>query len=128
MNSSTRMAIWAGVVMLTAFLANAHHGWIEFDATREITLTGTATDFHFANPHCVIEFDATTDGKGAPQKWQAEFSSPGPMAKKGWTASSVEPGDAVTISGHPARNGVHAVHATRIRLANGKEFKIEDGR
>ena len=117
----------ATILVLLPVLALAHHGWLDFDGSKEISLTGIVADFHFVNPHCVIEFDVMDD-KGIVQKWQAEFSSPGPMAKKGWTAALLQPGDKVVISGHPGRNNVRAVHATKIRWPNGQEFQIEEGR
>jgi len=119
--------LFAITASVTPALVEAHHGWSEFDATREVALTGIVTDFHFVNPHCVVEFDVKDD-KGMVRHWQGEFSSPGPMVRKGWTAASLEPGDKVAISGHPAKNDVRAVHVTWIRLSDGHEFKIEDGR
>lgn len=103
--------------------ARGHHGWAEFDEKAEITLEGTVTDFHFVNPHCVVEFDVK-DEKGRIQKWQGEFSNPGVLSRKGWNAASLEAGDKLTITGHPARNGVLAVHVTRILSANG-DVKLE---
>jgi len=125
-------ALWAfvavsGGLLLTAHPAAAHHGWAEFDSTREITLEGTVTDFHFVNPHCVVEFDVE-DIKGRVRKWQGEFSSPGPLTRKGLTAASFQPGDRLTITGFPAKNDAPAIHATRIRFSNGQEINVDAGR
>jgi len=103
--------------------ARAHHGWAEFDEKAEVTLQGTVTDFHFVNPHCVVEFQIK-DEKGQIQKWQGEFSSPGVLSRRGWNAASLETGDKITITGHPAHNGVLALHVTRIRSSNG-DIKLE---
>jgi hypothetical protein len=107
--------------------AEAHHGWSEFDANREVTFEVTVTDFHFVNPHCVVEFDVK-DEKGQVHKWQGEFSNPGHLARQGWTAASLEAGDKLTISGNPAKNNAPAIHVARIRLPNGQEFKVDGGR
>lgn len=120
------VAIWAGIFLL-AHTAQAHHGWAEFELNREVTMEGSVTDFHFVNPHCVVEFDVMDD-KGLVHKWQGEFSSPGQMVRKGWTAASLQPGDRITITGNPAKNEIPAVHVTRIRLSNGQEFKVDTGR
>lgn len=125
--SNAWLAAALSAISLLPSLLWAHHGWAEFDETKEISLKGTVTDFHFVNPHCVIEFDVGGE-KGVVVSWQAEFSSPGPMARMGWTAATLQPGDKVSISGHPARTGAHAVHATKIRLPNGQEFKVSGGR
>ena len=101
----------------------AHHGWQEFDEKAEVTVTGTVTDFHYVNPHCVVEFDVKDD-KGHIQKWQGEFSNPGVLSRRGWNAAYLEAGDKLTITGHPAKNGVPALHVTRILSATG-EVKLE---
>jgi hypothetical protein len=119
--------VWLAVAWCVVHPLWAHHGWAEFDETKEISLKATVTNFHFVNPHCVIEFEVIGE-KAVIENWQAEFSSPAPMARKGWTAATLQPGDKISISGHPARTGVRAVHAIRIRLPNGQEFKVSDGR
>ena len=103
--------------------AKAHHGWAEFDEKAEVTFEGIVTDFHFVNPHCVVEF-RVKDEKGQIQKWQGEFSSPGVLSRKGWNAASLETGDKIKITGHPAHNGVLALHVTTIRMSTG-EIKLE---
>jgi hypothetical protein len=117
---------WLAMFLLPVFVW-AHHGWAEFDETKEISLSGTVSDFHFVNPHCVIEFDVAGE-KGGTVSWQGEFSSPRPMALKGWTAATLQPGDKISISGHPARSNARAIHATKIRLPNGREFNLSDGK
>ena len=84
------------LTVLAAFLllphaAEAHHGWLEFDPNHEVTFDGTVTDFHFTNPHCVVEF-AVKDEKGQVHKWQGEFSNPAQLSRKGWTAASLQAG------------------------------------
>ena len=113
--------------LLMPHSAQAHHGWLEFDSNREVTFEGTVKDFHFVNPHCVVEFDVK-DERGQVHGWQGEFSNPGQMARQGWTATSLNAGDSITIAGNPAKNNAPAIHVTRIRLANGREFKINDGK
>src|ERR1700736_999096 len=89
--------------------AAAHHGWAEFDEKAEVTYEATVTDFHYTNPHCVVEFNVK-DEQGQIHKWQGEFSNKGVLTRRGWTAASLQPGDKLTITGHPARNNVAALH------------------
>ena len=112
----------AGLLLLPGSV-KAHHGWQEFDEKSDVTMEGTVTDFHYVNPHCVVEFDVK-DEKGRIQKWQGEFSNPGVLSRRGWNAASLEAGDKLRITGNPARNGVPALHVTRILSANG-EVKLE---
>lgn len=123
-----RMTLLSFVPLVAGLLlmpgpAEGHHGWAEFDEKAEVTLEGTVTDFHYVNPHCVVEFDVKSE-TGQVQKWQGEFSNPGVLSRKGWNAASLEAGDKLTITGHPARNGVLALHVTRIRLGDG-ELKLD---
>jgi hypothetical protein len=121
-----RRVIIASLNLAFAFSAQAHHGWAEFDSNSEVTLQGIVTDFHFTNPHCVVDFDVK-DEKGQVRHWEGEFASPPELSRKGWTAASLQSGDKLTIAGHPAKNGVPAIHVTSIRLANGKELKLYNG-
>ncbi len=107
-------------------IAEAHHGWAEFNESAEVTLQGTVKEFHFTNPHCVVEFDVKDD-KGHIRKWQGEFASPPELARKGWTAATLQPGEKMSITGHPSKDGGPALHVTGIRLANGQQLKIAYG-
>ena len=122
-NTLNLLALAAGLLLLPA-AAGAHHGYAAFDTTAEITLKGTVTDFHFVNPHCVIEFDVKDD-KGQVQNWKAELTSANHLAPKGWTESSVQASDELAITGYRAKNGALSLWVTKIHLANGQELKID---
>ena len=125
MKSKIRSVMLACLVLLTGVAAEAHHGWAEFDSGSQITLEGTVVDFHFTNPHCVVEFKVV-DEKGQARQWQGEFGSPVELSRKGWTAATLQPGMKLTIGGHPAKNGSPAVHVTSIRLPDGKALPVPD--
>jgi Family of unknown function (DUF6152) len=123
MRSVSFLGVSFAVTLLLANSAWGHHGWLEFDERAEITLEGTVTDFHYVNPHCVVEF-VVKDEKGQVRKWQGEFSSPGVLSRKGWNAASLQAGDKLAITGHPANNGSPALHVSKIRTVAG-EIKLE---
>ncbi len=114
------------LLFLLAGPAGAHHGLAAFDTTAPVTFHGTVTDFHFVNPHCVVEFDVKDD-QGRVRNWKAELTSANHLAPKGWTESSVQPGDQITITGFRAKNGAASLWATKVVLANGEELKINGG-
>lgn len=122
----TIFALSAAFVALPR-VAQAHHGWADFDSTTEVSVKGTVIDFHFVNPHCVVELEVM-DEKGVARKWQGEFASPAELARYRWTAASLEAGDRITVTGHAAKNGSRAIHVLGIRLANGQELKLYNGR
>ena len=116
------------VFVLAVNLAHAHHGWAAFtsDPASLVSLKGTVKEFHFVNPHSVIEL-AVKDGKGQIEIWEGELTSNTNLAPRGWTAISIEDRQEITMTGYPARNGAHAMRVTRIVLANGSELKIGGG-
>jgi len=121
----TILALAAGSLWIPGS-ALGHHGWAAFESEVQVTFKGTVTDFHFVNPHSVVEFlvkDDTKDGKGQVHKWEGEMTSPSHLVPRGWTAASLEAGDEVTITGYRAKNGTASMRVTRIVLSNGKEFK-----
>src|SRR5260370_31829450 len=111
-------------LLALSVLAQAHHGWAEFDEKTEVTYQGTITAFYFVNPHCVVEFDVR-DEKGQMRKWQGEFGNPGELKRKGWTAAMLETGEKLTITGHPSRNAAPAIHATTSVLSDRRQLKLD---
>lgn len=114
----------AGCLLIPASL-QAHHGWAAFDPDSSVTLSGTVADFHFVNPHCVVEFDVKDD-KGQTEKWEGELTSAVRLKPKGWTATTLEAGAEVSITGYRSRNGSKVVRITKI-VSNGKDLTIEMG-
>jgi len=117
------VASLAAALLALAPAAAAHHGYAAFDTTKVVTLKGTVTDFHFVNPHCIIEFDVTGD-KGQVQNWKAEMTSPIHLIHRGWSESTLQAGDQVTITGFPAKNGAPSIWTTKVVLPDGRELKI----
>jgi hypothetical protein len=83
----------------------AHHGDAAFDTTaKKITIKGTVTAWIWANPHCLLQFDALDDS-GQVAHWVAETTAPPSLINRGWTSKSFKPGDQVTITLLPVKNG-----------------------
>jgi Family of unknown function (DUF6152) len=112
------------LMFVIAIAALGHHGYAAFDTSAEVTLKGKVTDFHFTNPHCVIEIDAK-DEKGEVRNWKAELTSANHLAPNGWSESTIQSGDELAITGFRAKNGAASLWVTKIRLANGKELNID---
>ena len=125
MRSGVRFVLLTCFLTLTSVVAEAHHGWAEFDSAARVTMEGTVVDFHFTNPHCVVEFKVR-DEKGQTHQWQGEFASPIELSRKGWTAATLQPGTKLTVGGHPAKSGAPAIHVTSIRLADGKVLPVPE--
>jgi hypothetical protein len=105
----------------------AHHGNVAYDLAKPITLKGTVTEFAWSNPHVQIYFDVIGD-KGNLVHWASETVSPGMLTRSGWTKDELKPGDEITITLGPAKNGSPVGYALKIVLANGKELILGQGR
>jgi len=126
MNNTLATLLAAASLVVNPGSAYGHHGFAEFDTKTVATLKGTVTDFHFVNPHSIVEFDVKDD-KGQVRSWKGELTSPLHLAPLGWTASSLEAGDEITISGFRAKNGAPSLWVTKLVLASGQELKIGSG-
>ena len=70
--------------------ATAHHSFASFDRTKQVTLTGTVTEFQWTNPHAWIQV-AVTDDQGRETEWGIECGSPNMMARTGWKSTTLKP-------------------------------------
>ncbi len=100
----------------------AHHGAAAFDTTKKITLKATVTEWFWANPHCFLKFDAKDD-KGNVVHWAVEASNPADMVNLGWAKDSFKPGDEVTVTFEPVKNGAPVGRIEQVVLANGQVLK-----
>jgi hypothetical protein len=117
---STVLAVLGALEVLPA-PAFAHHGMATYDFQRQVTLKATVTKFTFVNPH-VLLYVAVKDGNGKVVEWVAEAGSPNMMRRGGWNRSSVKPGEQITITGHPAKNGSPTMRFIKVILPNGQEL------
>jgi hypothetical protein len=102
----------AVVVLLAAMAgaaapASAHHSFAMYEPTKTLTLKGTVKTFQWTNPHVVIWILVQPEGGGAPQEWSIETTSPGVLTRDGWTRQSIKPGDRVSVTFSPLRDGSH---------------------
>jgi hypothetical protein len=98
--------------------ALAHHSTAIYDETREVTLTGTVTEFRLTNPHIQILFDVKDD-QGNVVGWSSIGDNPVNLRRKGWNRNTIKPNDQITITGYPAREGRPLMTTNKI-VVNGK--------
>ena len=98
--------------------AYAHHSMNGFDRAKTITITGTVKQFKWANPHSWIELEVPKDN-GAVETWNIEMTAPFVLIRAGWRATSLKPGDKVTVVGHPQKSGAPGALFVSVTLANG---------
>jgi hypothetical protein len=99
--------------------AVAHHGTAAFDTSRSITMKGTVTDWFWANPHCFVKFDYKND-KGEIEHWVVETSNPPDMINKGWRRDVLKPGNEISVTVYPVKNGKPIGRLVTVRLPDGR--------
>ena len=110
------LAVGALIVSVPVF---AHHGNAAFDVGKKVTLKGTVTEWVWANPHCWLKFDVKND-KGNVAHWVAETNNLADMIERGWSMRSFKPGDEVTVTVEPVKNGNPAGRVLQVVLSNGQ--------
>jgi Family of unknown function (DUF6152) len=108
------------VIAATSF---AHHGNASFEYTKKVRLSGTVTEWSWANPHSWLKLDSK-DENGDVKHWIVEAGNPADMARQGWAHNSFKPGDELTITVICAKNGqpIARVNGRDPVVLNGKPF------
>ncbi len=114
------LCLGALVVSVPVF---AHHSSFAFDNESTLIIKGRVTEWFWANPHCLLKLDVTTDS-GEVVRWVTETQAPANMIDAGWRKSDLKPGDEVTVTVRPARNGNPVGSIVRIEFADGKTLQV----
>lgn len=99
-----RWRLVAILSLLTASSASAHHSGAMFDQAKQVQVSGTVREFQWVNPHVFIQLMAN-DERGRDVEWSLEMTAPVHLQRLGWRKSSLRPGDRITVTFHPLRNG-----------------------
>ena len=109
----------AGLSLLLAASAWAHHSQSEYDLRGKVEVEGAVTKVEWRSPHAWIYVDVVND-KGEKVNWSFELPSPVTLMRRGWTRDSVKPGDRVKVTAAPAKNFPAIAIANFIRDESGK--------
>src|SRR5258706_11854351 len=125
MKKSFLCAVALAVASLVPGSAWAHQG----DAGRynedTVTLKGTVVQLVMVNPHALIVFDVTDNGKTT--RWTAEMGGPQQLIKQfGWSPTTVKQGMPITLIGRVVKSGdpyMNLTERSQITLSDsGKEI------
>jgi len=115
-----RLPLWVALVgaAFGAAPVQAHHGQAAYDREKTISVSGTVTRFEFVNPHVLIHV-AVPQADGKSVEWAGELTSPNRLARLAlgdvkWHKDLLHPGDKITLTGNPARNGAPAMFLTKV--------------
>ena len=114
----------AAAVALAASVVPAagHHSAAMFDDKKEVTLTGVVKEFQFTNPHSWLLVDVKGPD-GTVTTWGFEAEGPSTLQRAGIRKGDLVPGTAITITGHPMKDGRPAATWLKAtRTSDNKEF------
>jgi hypothetical protein len=98
---------------------SAHHSHAMFDTSREVSITGTVSNFVYRNPHVFLYVDVKGDN-GQVQEWAVEMSNISNMERRGIFRSTFNKGDTITVKLNPLRDGRLGGNYTSVTTADGK--------
>ncbi len=120
MMKATLIAGVAGL-LFAVMPAAAHHAFAaEFDAKKEIKVSGTITKLEWTNPHAWLYVNVK-DESGKLTSWSFELGSPNGLVRQGWRRTSLKEGDQVTIEGFLAKDGSNTANAHSVTLPDGRK-------
>jgi len=71
---------------------SAHHSFsAEFDANKQVNLTGQVVMMEWVNPHSWLHIDVTKPD-GSVERWKIEGGSPSVLFRLGWNRNSLPAG------------------------------------
>ena len=111
-------------IAVAAFAAPAiaHHSFAMFDDTKTVTLQGTVKEFEWVNPHSWLRVMVNDEKTGKAALWALELSSPSRLVTMGMHADSVKPGDVVSVTFHPMKDGTRGGQFMQATLPGGKQI------
>jgi hypothetical protein len=125
MKTFTRLALTTAFTTLTLPVLAHHAAAVYYDTSKELTMSGTVTEFRMGNPHARIYFEVVAED-GTKAQWMAEGGSRTVMLRRGWTGEEVKVGDTITLHGHPSRSGENFMHMVNVDFADGTSKFAED--
>jgi DNA/RNA endonuclease YhcR with UshA esterase domain len=122
-----RTTLLAGLVIAglsaTVLPVAAHHSFSVFNTAETKTVTGTVKEVEWTNPHIWLWVNVTND-KGGVDVYAFEGMSPNFLERRGWTRTTLKPGDKITIDYNPLRDGKNGGMFRTGRMENGKTLTM----
>lgn len=95
----------AAVLTGIAAPAVAHHSFAMFDQDKTVTLKGVVRELEWTNPHVWIRVMVADQTTGKSLQYAFEMGSVSRSTYDGWKKDSVKPGDPITLTIHPLKDG-----------------------
>ena len=114
--------LFAGLVAIDT-PSFAHHGAAAFDMSMPVVLKdAVVTEFLWINPHPLIKADFT-DPKGNVEHWTMELGSTVSAQLIGWTRTTLQPGDKVTLYVWRGKTGATVGRFNKVDFPDGTTMR-----
>jgi hypothetical protein len=123
MMKTTFAALLTALTLAAGAAPVAHHSFAPFNLETEKTITGTVKLFEWTNPHTWLWVDVRTE-KGVNETWGIEGMSPNYLGRRGWTKDTFKPGDTVTVTVRPMKDGSPGGMFVRATTADGRKLNF----
>ena len=100
--------------------ALAHHSFSMFDSAKSVKVTGTVKELEWTNPHSWLRVMVTDPATGKAAQWAFEMGPPQQQIRRGWQPDSLKPGDTVTLTMHPLKDGSRGGQLLDATLPDGR--------
>ena len=101
----------------------AHHSFAMFDQHKTTVVSGTVREFQWTNPHVWIQL-LVPNPAGGTKEWSIECTSVNFMVRRGWHHDTLKPGDKVTLSIRPLRDGEPGGSFLAVATLNGNPLTL----
>ena len=113
------------VALALASASYAHHSLPAlFDTSTTVEISGRVTAFEFVAPHSYIHL-SVVDEAGVETVWDVESYPPGMLVRKGLTPQNLEPGQEISATGIPSRDGRPLMRLLTITMPDGEQRQIQ---
>ena len=115
---------FAAGIATSVMAAQAHHSIAGvYDSTRQVTVEGIVTEFHFVNPHPFVTMEVKNGG-GSAQEWRLEMDNRWELVEVGMTRETLKRGDRIIVTGSPAREQAASLYIRKLdRPADGFQYE-----
>lgn len=106
MRPAIRSLLAAGLIVAADWggSAAAHHSFAIYDSDNPVTLTGVVEEFRWSNPHTWTLLKVQ-NSDGSETVWELEQGPINMLSRQGWSPTTLQPGDAISVVTHPLHTG-----------------------
>ena len=118
-----KMVVLFALLAAVASPSFAHHGAAAFEMSAPVVLkNATVTEFLWINPHPLIKADYK-DEQGNVQQWTMEMGSTVSVQLIGWTRTTLQPGDVVTLYVWRSKTGANVGRFNKVDFPDGTTMR-----